>query len=82
VDETIAHDNANDNQVNAYTDDRQQALARALGHPLTQLLDRKQALVSEIQVIDAEIYQLLVNLLQSQIGAMVTLFEAKLERER
>lgn len=68
------------NQVNADTDDRQQALVRVLGQPLTQLLDRKQVLLLEIQTVDADIYQLLVNLLQGQIGTVLEPLDVRIKR--
>lgn len=80
MDETVAQDAENNNQVNADTDDRQHALARVLGQPLTQLLDRKQVLLLEIQTVDADIYQLLVNLLQGQIGTVLEPLDMRIKR--
>lgn len=79
--DTLTPNDDDHKREDPYTD-RQHTLARALGEPLTQLLDRKQALLLELIVIEGDIYQEVVNRLQAQIGAMVALFDAKLERER
>lgn len=77
MDETIAQADQDHKQADPDMDDHR---ARALGRPLTKLLDRRLALYHELIAIEADIYQELVNTLQSQIGVMAGLFEAKLER--
>lgn len=75
MDETIAQADEDHNQAKPYTvgDD---ALTRALGDSLTALMDRKRALVLALHEVDYAIYCELVNRLQGQVGAMVSLFGA------
>ena len=46
-----------------------EALARALGDTLTQMLDRRAALILDLLALDKAIDEERVNRLQSQIGA-------------
>lgn len=73
--DTLPPDDTENNQENPYK-------ARALGDTLTHMLDRRLALYHELIKLEGDIYQELVNRLQAQIGAMVSLFDAKLERKR
>lgn len=52
--------------------------AAALGDRLTRLLDERRALENALVAIDAEIYEELVNRLQSQIGAVLGPLEARI----
>lgn len=57
----------------------EQARALALGDRLTRLLDARRALEHELHALDGQIYEELVNRLQSQIGAVLAPLEAHLD---
>jgi hypothetical protein len=69
-----------DNQADPYTDDGQDARTRALGEPLTVLMDRKRKLQLALIEVEYEIYCEQTNRLVSQIGVMAALFDAKLQK--
>lgn len=76
--DTIPPNVEDNNQAKPYEDSK----ARALGDTLTQMLDRRLALYHQLIALEGDIYQELVNRLQAQVGAMVSLFDTKLERKR
>lgn len=52
--------------------------AHVLGDPLTRMLDRRLAIYHELIALEGDIYQELVNRLQSQIGAVLGPLDARL----
>lgn len=76
---TIAPNDDDHKQEDPYID-RQDALAQALGEPLTVLMDRKRRLQLALIEVEYEIYCEQTNRLVSQIGVMAALFDTKLQK--